>query len=93
VTAKPEGDATTITIRGDGCAGPDHAAGLEVRQPSGKTFVGDGGATAPDGTWQLQQHFGHSMAAGNYTFNASCFIAQTGGVVFRYVPATFRFAG
>jgi hypothetical protein len=93
ITGKPEGDVTTITIRGAGCAGSDYAALIEVRPPSGKTFVGDGGATAPDGSWQLQQHFGHSMAPGTYTFNASCFISKTGGVVFKYVPATFRFAG
>jgi hypothetical protein len=89
VTSKPEGDGTTITVRGAGCAGSDYAAGLEVRPPSGKTFVGDGGPTLPDGTWQLQQHFGPSMAAGTYTFAASCFISKTGGIVFKYVSATY----
>jgi hypothetical protein len=84
--------ATTVTVRGDGCAGSGYGVTLSMRDPSGQEIPGDGGSTQPDGTWQLQEPFNHSQPPGDYTLAASC-ITTTSAVVFAYAPAIFRWNG
>ena len=92
VTSAPGPYATTVTVRGDGCAGPGYGVTLSMRDPSGGEIPGDGGATQPDGTWQLQESFNQSQLPGDYTLAASC-ITETSKVVFAYAPSTLRWNG
>ena len=92
VTTTPEGDNTKVVLKGDGCQGPDYAAGLAIRDGSGQEIDGDGGLAQPDGTWQLSESFGHYRPAGTYTFAVSC-IVTNGPAVFAYAPASFVWAG
>jgi hypothetical protein len=86
-------DRTTCSaVRGDGCQGPEYGVGLAIRDPSGQEIDGDGGLAQPDGTWQLEEHFGHYRAAGTYTFEAGCNVTN-GPSVFSYAPAPFVWAG
>ena len=92
MTSAPGPYATTVTVRGDGCAGPDYGVTLSMRDPSGQEIPGDGAATQPDGTWQLQELFNQSQPPGDYTLAASC-ITATSKVVFAYAPSIFRWNG
>ncbi|MDQ1502683.1 MAG: hypothetical protein QOD57_410 [Actinomycetota bacterium] len=92
LTSAPGPYATTVTLQGDGCAGPGYGVTLTMRDPSGQEMSGDGGATQPDGTWQLHEPFNHSQPPGDYTLAASC-ITTTSAVVFAYGPSIFRWNG
>jgi len=92
VTSAPGPYATTVTVRGDQCAGANYGVSLSMRDPSGQEIPGDGGATLADGTWQLQESFNQSQPPGDYTLAASC-ITATGAVVFAYAPSIFRWNG
>ena len=92
MTSAPGPYATTVTVRGDGCAGPGYGVTLSMRDPSGQEIPGDGGSTQPDGTWQLQESFNRSQPPGDYTLAASC-ITATSAVVFAYAPSIFGWNG
>ena len=92
MTSAPGPYATTVTVRGDSCAGPGYGVTLSMSDPSGKEIPGDGGSTQPDGTWQLQEMFNQSQPPGDYTLAASC-ISATSTVVFAYAPSIFRWNG
>jgi hypothetical protein len=92
VTGTPGQPFTDVVARGAGCAGPDYAAVLELRDPSGQAFDGTGGLALPDGTWELHKGFGANRPAGTYSFHARC-VVTNGPDVFTYAPQTFTWAG
>lgn len=92
VVATPGQYATDVLVKGAGCAGPEYGVTLEIRDPSGQAVDGDGGLAAPDGTWELHEHFGSSRPAGQYSFHAKCTVTN-GPTVFEYAPQTMTWAG
>jgi hypothetical protein len=70
--------------------GPPTGVGLEISDPTGRPFTGDGGAAHPDGTWSLPFYF--SGSPGEYTVRARCAVSN-GPALFDYPLATFTVTG
>lgn len=86
----PRGSYTEIVVTGGGCAGERYGVNLEMRDSTGEPIDGDGAATTPNGSWQLEQHWGAEKPAGRYSFHAKCIHSpEEGGqtTVFEYKPA------
>ena len=64
---------------------------LEIRNPAGEPFTGDGAAAMPDGSWELRESFGASYPPGRYSFAARC-VAQ-GRTTLEYEPQPFEWTG
>ena len=96
ISTIPRESYTVITVSGSGCAGGSYAVSLEIRDSSGEPVDGDGAATTPDGSWELEQHWGAEKPAGRYSFHAKCIHSpEEGGqtTVFAYEPATLDWSG
>ncbi len=96
ISTTPRASYTEVTVPGGGCAGERYGVTLEIRDSTGEPVDGDGAATAPDGSWQLEQRWGADRPAGRYSFHAKCIHSPEGGgqtTVFAYETAALDWPG
>ncbi len=96
ISTTPRETYTEVIVTGGGCAGERYGVTLEIRDSTGEPVDGDGVATTPAGSWQLEQRWGADRPAGRYSFHAKCIHSpEEGGqtTVFGYEPATLDWPG
>jgi hypothetical protein len=78
---------TTVRVSGGGCTGVGAGVAIEISDPAGVPYSGDGAAAGLDGTWTFLLAMGANLADGPHTVRATC---RAGGLVrFGYEPLVF----
>lgn len=78
---------TTVRVSGGGCTGVGAGVAIEISDPAGVPYSGDGAAAGLDGTWTFLLGMGANLADGPHTVRATC---RAGGTVrFGYEPLVF----
>jgi hypothetical protein len=78
---------TEVTASGANCLGTDAGVTLEISDPAGQPFNGNGGAALPDGTWKIPLRF-RNDSTGRYSVHATCINSTTNAVTFQYADAS-----